>query len=166
MKILFYVIWAVLLAVLQPTLFQWIAIFGIAPNTFLIFVILAGYLCGSREGAAAGLVFGLLYDLLIGKLMGVNALFFLYIGFGAGILGEKYFGDSKVWIIAGTAAVATILTGVLYWLIVSMVYTSVPFSTGFVKTILPETVYNGIVCVPLYFCVRATRRLVKRRSAY
>ena len=72
MRILFYTIWAILLAILQPTLIQWIAVFGIAPNAFLVFVILAGYLRGRMEGAVAGLVFGMVYDLLIGKLMRVN----------------------------------------------------------------------------------------------
>lgn len=166
MRILFYTIWAILLAILQPTLIQWIAVFGIAPNAFLVFVILAGYLRGRTEGAVAGLIFGMVYDLLIGKLMGVNALLFMYVGFGAGILSEKFFGDSNVWMIAVTVMVAALATGVLYWMIAGMVYGPISFYTGFVKTIIPESIYNAVICVPLFFLVRATALLLKKKTAY
>lgn len=166
MKILFYAVWGILLMAFQPTLVQKIAVFDVAPNTFLIFVVIAGYLRGRKEGAAAGLIFGLLYDMLIGKMMGVNALLYMYIGFGAGILSEKFFGSGNVWMIAATVSVATLISGMIYLAVLKMVYGSPSFYTGFVKVIPPEILYNGIVSVLMYFPVRAMSRKIKKRMIY
>ncbi|MBO5364758.1 MAG: rod shape-determining protein MreD, partial [Clostridia bacterium] len=62
MQILFYLIWLMLLTVLQSTVARGIDIWGIAPNLFLSFVVLAGFSRGRMEGAICGAVFGLVYD--------------------------------------------------------------------------------------------------------
>ena len=59
MRIIFYVIWLLLLAVFQPTLARGIELWGIAPNLFLCFVVMAGFFRGKYEGAVCGMVFGL-----------------------------------------------------------------------------------------------------------
>ena len=39
--VLFYAVWLIVLVIIQPTVIQWISVFGISPDTFLIFVICA-----------------------------------------------------------------------------------------------------------------------------
>ena len=56
MRILFYLLWLMLLAVLQPTLGSGIAVFSIAPNLFYAFIVLIGLYRGKTEGAVCGIV--------------------------------------------------------------------------------------------------------------
>lgn len=163
MRILFYLIWMILLAVLQPTLGRGIEIWGIAPNFFLCYVIMVGFFRGKYEGAVCGMIFGLVYDMLIGRMIGVSSLCYFYLGFGAGVLSKRFFTDAKR--LAGMAviAVGTILAAFIYYLAAAMVKGNIGFATAMFRTALPEAIYNAGIGFLMTFPILWLMKLLRMR---
>lgn len=166
MRVLFYVLWAILLMVFQPTLARGIEIWGIAPNLFLCFVVMIGFFRGTVEGAVCGVIFGLVYDLLIGRMIGVNALIYLYLGLGAGVLGTQFFSGEKRLVTCLGTMVGTLLAGLVYELALKAVGADMGLFTAIFRISLPEAVYNGVAGFLLSFPVRWSMKLmrIKQRS--
>lgn len=163
MRIVFYAVWLVILAVFQPTLARGIEIWGIAPNLFLCFVVMAGFLRGKFEGAICGMVFGLVYDLLIGRMIGVSSLIYLYLGLGAGILSEHFFSGGKRLAASATIAVGTLAAALVYYLARLMAAGDVGFVTALVRIALPEAVYNAGIGFLLAFPMQGLMKLMRIR---
>ncbi len=161
MQIIFYLIWLLLLAILQPTLARGIELWGIAPNLILSFVIIAGFFRGKTEGAICGIIFGLLYDLLIGRMIGVNSLCYLYLGYGSGILSERFFSGRKRVAVMLVSAVATILAGLFYYFARLAIHGDVGFVAAFFRIALPESLYNSgmsfLMCFPVVGMMKLMR---------
>lgn len=161
MQIIFYLVWLCLLVVLQPTLGRGIEIWGIAPNLFLCFVVLAGFFRGKMEGAISGCIFGLMYDILIGRMIGVNSLIYLYVGLGAGILSEHFFGGGKRVTASIATMVATLLSAVIYYFARRVVHGDIGFLVAFFRISVPEAIYNLVICFLLSFPVVGTMKLLR-----
>ncbi len=161
LKFVFYIVWILILAVLQPTLGRGIEIFSIAPNMFLCFIIISALFRGKFEGGICGAVFGLVYDMLIGKLIGVNCLIYFYLGFGAGLLGEHFFSGTKRLSGMGTIFIGTLVAGVLYYIANLMVGMEIGFLTAVFRITLVEAVYNTIFGLILYFPIMGTMKLMR-----
>ncbi len=159
MRIVFYLIWVLLLTVLQPTLARGMELWGIAPNLFLCFVVLMGFFRGKMEGAVCGIVFGLMYDILIGRMIGVNSLTYLYIGFGSGVLSERFFSDMKRIAAAITMVIATLLAALVYYFARLMVHGDIGFLVAFFRISFPEAIYNAVACFLVSFPVVGTMKL-------
>ena len=161
MRYLYYAAVLFLLSVLQPTLVEAIAIFEVNPNLFLVFVLLVGFFRGKWEGAVCGLLFGLVFDLLVGRLIGLDAILYMYMGFCTGMLSENYFQASNLFITLLAAAAATLVCGLVYYLAYWMLWDGVSLWTALYRTILPECVYNTAFAAVLFFAVRKTMRLLR-----
>ncbi len=166
MQIIFYIVWLFLLTILQPTLGRSIEIWGIAPNLFLCFVVLAGFLRGKMEGAICGCVFGLMYDILIGRMIGVNSLIYLYIGFGAGILSEHFFGGGKRVTAAIATVAATIVSAMIYYLARVAIYGDIAFMVAFFRIAFPEAIYNLAICFLLSYPVTGMMKLMRIKKIH
>lgn len=166
MQIIFYVVWLFLLTILQPTFARGIEIWGIAPNLFLCFVVLAGFLRGKMEGAICGCVFGLMYDILIGRMIGVNSLIYLYIGFGAGILSEHFFGGGKRVTAAIATLVATILSAIIYYLARLVIHGDIGFLVACFRISFPEAIYNLVACFLLSYPVMGLMKLMRIKKIH
>ena len=164
MRVLFYVLWAILLAILQPTMVRGIEVWGIAPNLFLCFVVIIGFFRGKAEAAVCGAVFGLIYDLLVGRMIGVNALIYLYLGLGAGILGTQFFSGEKRLVICLGSMVGTLLAGLVYELALKAVGADIGLLTAMFRISLPEAVYNGVVAFLLSYPVRWSMKLMRMKQ--
>ncbi len=161
MQIVFYLIWLILLSILQPTLAREIEIFGIAPNLFLCFVILSGFFRGKMEGAYCGAGFGLIYDIFIGRMIGVSSLIFLYAGFGAGVLSERFFSSRKRMAAMIMTLIATLLYGIIYYLARLMIHGDIGFTIAFFRVSLPEAIYNCFICFIMSFPVAKTLKSLR-----
>ena len=161
MQILFYLIWLMLLTVLQSTVARGIDIWGIAPNLFLSFVVLAGFSRGRMEGAICGAVFGLVYDILIGRMIGVNSLCYLYLGFAAGVLSERFFSGQKRVAAVLASVVGTILSALVYYFARLAVHGDIGFLMAIFRIGIPEAIYNGCICFLLSFPVAGLMKLMR-----
>ena len=139
----------ILFYVLQITLGRAISIGGIMPNLLVILPVVFGYLNGKNEGMFVGFFAGLLYDLSASSLLGFSALFFVYIGYLAGIFYRRYEGSEMIIplvIIFAGDFIFEFLSYVGNFLLhnrLNLIY----FITRF---IIPEMIYTGIVFVLLY----------------
>lgn len=164
MRILFYLVWLILLSILQPTLVRGIEIWGIAPNLFLCFVVLIGCFRGTAEGAVCGIVFGLVYDFLVGRMIGVNSLIYLYLGLGAGLLEAKFFSNGKQLVGCLGAVAGTLVAGLLYYLSRKAVGGDIGFATAMFRITLIEAVYNGVIAFLLVYPLRLTMKMIRRKE--
>ncbi len=165
LNIIFYAVWLLIAALLQPTVMRWIAIFGIGPNIFLIFVIATALICGKKAGAVCGLVFGLTLDMLVGRMIGVNALVFLYAGFFVGILCERFISGTGTLAAAVIMLSMSILCGIAYYIAYSMVWGDIGFFKALFRVVLPEALYTGVLGLLLFAPIRKSFRLIRRRDS-
>lgn len=164
MRVVFYLVWAILLAVFQPTLGRWLAVGSIAPDFFLCFVIGIAVLRGAGEGATCGAIFGLIYDLLIGRRIGVNAMVYLYLGLAAGLLSPRFFGSGKSLLACLGTAVATVIAAAVYGLVLRATGADMKLSVAILRIGLPEAVYNAVVGFFMLYPMRKSMRWVKMKE--
>lgn len=165
-KILFYIIWLLIIALFQPTLVQWIGIFGVSPDLFLIFVICAAMLRGMWDGAICGFVFGLTLDMIIGRMIGMNAILYMYAGLMTGVLNERYISSNSATTDAVFVFANSLLCGILYFAAYKMVWGDLGFITAFLKTILPKAVYSAVVAFVLFIPMRKSFGLIKVKRLF
>ncbi len=164
-KVIFYAVWLFVLALLQPTFFSAISVFGISPNIFLAFVVITAGLKGRGEGAIIGAIFGFVYDLLIGQIIGFNALVYMYVGWLSGILKEKYISIDGVVIASITTAVVSLICSVIYYFAYSLIY-DIGFFFSIYRIIIPEALYTGIVTLILFVPVSKSFNIIKDRTRW
>ena len=162
MKILFYLLWMILLSILQPTFARNIAVWGIAPNLFLCFVILVGCFRGAFEGAVCGMIFGLVYDLLVGRMVGVSSLIYLYLGLGAGLLGAGFFSNGKQLAGCVGAITGTLVAGLVYYVSHTATGSDIGFVAAIFRISLLEAVYNGVLGFLMAYPLRLSMRMIRR----
>ena len=149
-KILFYALWLLGLTVLVPTLIQKIRVFGVSPDVFLIFVIIAASVCGKETGAVCGFVFGLVFDFEVGQMIGLSALLYMYSGFLTGWLKERFLsGESAVGTAVATFSVS-FLCGLIYAFVFSMSYGGSGFLNGVCRMVLFKSLYTTAFGLLLY----------------
>lgn len=161
MRIVFYIIWLLILAVFQPTLARGIAICSIAPNLFLCFVVICGFFRGKYEAGICGAVFGLVYDLLAGRLIGISSLIFLYAGFASGVLSEHFVSSGKRLAGALNSAATTVLSGIVYYAANSIAYGNISFVTAFFRLTIPEAIYNAVISFLISFPILWMMKLMR-----
>lgn len=166
MRIVFYTLLVLLATVLQPTLIRGLAIGGIAPDLFLCLTVLTGFFRGKTEGGVCGAIFGLFYDILIGRMIGVSALCFLYLGFGAGFLSEGFFSGHKRLAATVVTVAGTLLVALVYGLVRLAVHGDLGLGTAIFRIGFPEAVYNGVLTFLLSFPVSGLMKWMGIRRIY
>ena len=78
---------------LQSTVFQTLSIGSITPNLMVIIVSSFGFMRGKKEGLAVGFFCGLLEDIFYGRLLGMHAMIYMYIGYVNGYFNHIFYGD-------------------------------------------------------------------------
>lgn len=138
---------------LQSTLFHYAAFAGIVPNLMIIITSIFGFMEGRTDGMVVGFISGLIIDIFYGNLIGLNALIFMYIGFGNGIANRGFYPDD-------------IKFPLLFISVSDLVYLILTYLTGFIlrarfnvgyyflHLMLPELVYTVIVSLFIYLAVR------------
>ena len=149
--------------ILQSTVFQYIAIFGIKPDTALVIIVCFAFLRNDVEAALAGLFAGLMVDLFFGRgLIGYHALSLACAGFVCGKFFKAYFRENYLFPLVMTAVSAFLREFATY---VTRFMLLGKTDTGYylVKIILPSTIYTTLLVLPVYWAVyRINDRLEAR----
>ena len=147
--------------VMQTSVLPHIAVFGVTPDTALIFIVCYGILRGDIEGAIFGFSAGLLQDLFSGGPIGMFALFGLVIGYVSGKPFRDFFKDNYF------LPFFIVLIAVLFQQF--MIYVSSFLFLGhlnlvlYARTIiLPTAVYTVSLSIPLYSMLHFTNGRVER----
>ena len=135
--------------VTQTSILPHIAVFGVTPDTALIFIVGYGILRGDVEGAIFGFSAGLLQDIFSGGPIGMFALFGLLIGYASGKPFRDFFKDNYF------LPFLVVLIAVLFQQF--MIYISSFLFLGhlnlalYARTIiLPTAIYTVSLSIPLY----------------
>ena len=152
--------------ILQSTVFNYIEIRGVIPNTAIIFIVSFALLRGSLCGAAAGFFSGLLYDIFFGASIGYYALINMVIGWLCGKFNTNFYRENyllpALLSIAGVIASETVIYITHIFMSGSFMYAYFIFNK-----ILPEAVYTLVLVIPVYrisFAVNEWLESKERRS--
>ena len=110
---------ALLCAVAQSTLLAGVDLRGAHVSLLTVLVVWTGLRCGVVTGGWLGLFAGVFADALGGG--GVNVLGFTLVGFGAGLLANRFFWDSLP-VFVGAVALATVMHTLVAWMILALAF--------------------------------------------
>ena len=65
---------------LQCTVFNAVAIFGVTPNIVLVLTVIYSFFFEKLDGLVIGVIFGIIQDIFFGQVIGISALIYLLIG--------------------------------------------------------------------------------------
>ncbi|MBQ7108924.1 MAG: rod shape-determining protein MreD [Clostridia bacterium] len=163
---IFYALWLIVLAVLQTTVVQWIGIFNITPNLIFVFVILGAFVRGKAAGALCGAIFGLVFDLMTGRLIGVNMILFMYAGFFAGVLCERFINGTDILTTGIVLLVMSTVCSLVYYIAYSMMWPGIGFIKAFFRVIIPEAFYTAVIGIVLKVPIQKSFKIIQRRNMF
>ena len=135
--------------ILQSTVFQYIAVMGVKPDTALAIVVALGTFMGRERGALVGATAGMLQDIVFGKPVGITTLSYMLTGYILGENSGKVFKEHMVVPLIFTAG-ATVVKYIILVFFNYVLGIDTPILT-YLRYFLPvEMVYNCIVSMILY----------------
>jgi rod shape-determining protein MreD len=158
-----YILFSILLVLLQTTLVRYLAIETAAPDLLLIWVAYLALREGQSVGTTAGFFIGLLFDLMSGMdgMLGLAALTKTVAGFVAGY----FYNENKIVQILGgyqfilVVAIASIVHNVLYF-IIFLQGSEVGWFDAVVLYGLPTTLYTAaLALLPMFVFSRRSSQL-------
>lgn len=152
---------------LQSTLFQSLAFASISPNLLIIVVSAFGFMRGKKEGMLIGFFCGLLLDIFGGRIVGMYALLYMYIGYLNGRFRKMFYPEDiklPMLLIAGSDIACNLLIYFFLFLFRSR------FDIRFylLHIMVPELVYTMVITIFLYAVIlNINQRLevIEKRSA-
>jgi rod shape-determining protein MreD len=143
--------------VLQISIFSEIDILGGRPDLLLVTLVMIALLRGTIFGAAAGFGAGLLYDMGTFGTLGFMALLYTLAGYWIGRYGETT-GRDRSHAPVLSVAVVTILFAVGALMLHFMLGENAPARQVLVESLVPTTLLNLLLTVPVYAVVRRILR--------
>jgi len=147
-----WVIAGILLASLtvQSTIFPFLEIAGVKPDTLMMLVVSFALLAGNPTGLAVGFFGGLIQDILYGGALGYNAIMYMLVGYLLGFVYERlYIG--KVILPVFFVFCSIIFRGLLMMVYHFFMRSDIRFYQGFAVVIIPEAIYSAILMPLLHF---------------
>lgn len=143
----------VVLLILQTTLGAELAIWGIAPDLVLVFVLCRCLSLPPIPAAAFGMVAGLLLDMAGGRLIGFHGVLMLYVGLLAAIFGSNFF-RGNLYVAVAAAFCVTVVYQLIYGFLSFFIFGGVDFGYMLLHMVLLGAVYNAVCAVPLYYLAK------------
>ena len=91
---------AIVVLVVQLTVFVDVHLFGVAPELMALLAVLAGFLAGPERGPRVAFGLGLLWDIYLSTPLGLAAFTFAVVAYTVGSLEEGLFHDSRVQLVS------------------------------------------------------------------
>lgn len=134
---------------LQSTLFQSLSLASISPNLLIILTSAYGFMKGKKEGMAVGFFCGLLEDIFFGRLLGMHALIYMYIGYANGYFNQIFYGED-IKLPMALISTSELAYGLGMYLIMFLMRSRFDFFYYLRRIILPELLYTIIVTLFVY----------------
>jgi len=108
-----------------------------------------------------GFLIGIYLDILTGKQVGISAIVLAFIGYICGFLDKSFSKESKLTIILMVVSSTFVYEVVVY--LFTSISNNVPLDVlGFIKILLIELLFNGLLTIILYPIIRDLGDLVER----
>lgn len=161
LKILFYSFFIIIFLLLQTTLLDYAAIYGVTPNILIVFVIVTALIRGNIEGGSVGFFAGLVVDMMFGSMLGFYALLGFYLGIAAGSINRRLFRENLLVVLFFTFVYSVVYETVVY-IMNTIMSGEMELLYPLSRVILPEAVYNCVVAVLIYtLLIKADRRFTE-----
>lgn len=148
-KRIVFILMTVICVLLQGTVFQWIAIASIKPNLLVLVTVAIGLLRGKKSGALTGFFMGLLTDVCFSRIIGFEALLYLWIGYFSGYFYRIFYDDDiKTPILL--ISVGDLAYGLFHYGITFLLRGRIDFFFYLGRIILPEMMYTLVLTIVLY----------------
>jgi len=135
--------------VFQSTILPSLTIFGVVPNTALIFVILFSLNKGKYYGGFVGMAIGLIQDIMFSTTLGVNAFIYFFIGYIIGTLENTVSRDSIIPPVI-FSILGTIFYNFIYLFFMFFLSRRVHFFVLMKDVMIIEVIYNTIATLIIY----------------
>lgn len=145
--------------ILQSTILQNFRIFGVAPNTAMVIVIIFTILFGTAEGLKAGGTAGIIQDLFLSQAVGLNIFIYLSLAIIIGLIEERLFKDNFLTPFI-LVMVSTLYYHLLHFVIMLFLRNGNDLQYIIKESYLIEAILNSIICIIVY------RRAFKRVYGY
>ena len=162
----------VVAVILQVAAVSQFTIFGVNADVTPLVVASAGLMTGAIAGSLLGFGMGLFVDLVLVQTLGVSALIYTLIGYGAGRLRELR-APQATFTPLGLGAAATAASTVGFSLMEFLLGVDAPISFLLLRQTLATIVINTLISLPVYAGVRRWLRPAlpddprrRRRRAY
>ena len=134
---------------LQSTVFKELALGSISPNLMIIVTSSFGFMRGKKEGLWVGFICGLLEDIFFGRLLGMHAMIYMYIGYANGCFNHIFYEeDIKLPIFLISAS--ELVYGLGTYVIMFMMRSRFAFAYYMIRIIFPELLYTIVVTLVFY----------------
>ena len=147
----------------QCTVFKTLSIGSISPNLMVIITSSFGFMKGKKEGLWVGFFCGLLEDIFYGRLLGMHAVIYMYIGYANGYFNHIFYGeDIKLPIFLISAS--ELAYGLGHYVIMFMMRSRCAFFYYLTRIILPELLYTIVVTLLFYRLIYGVNRRLDKEA--
>ncbi len=147
----------------QCTVFKTLSIGSISPNLMVIVTSSFGFMTGKKEGLWVGFFCGLLEDIFYGRLLGMHAVIYMYIGYANGYFNHIFYGeDIKLPIFLISAS--ELAYGLGHYVIMFMMRSRFAFFYYLTRIILPELLYTIVVTLLFYRLIYGVNRRLDKEA--
>lgn len=147
----------------QCTVFKTLSIGSISPNLMVIITSSFGFMKGKKEGLWVGFFCGLLEDIFYGRLLGMHAVIYMYIGYANGYFNHIFYGeDIKLPIFLISAS--ELAYGLGHYVIMFMMRSRFAFFYYLTRIILPELLYTIVVPLLFYRLIYGVNRRLDKEA--
>ena len=148
---------------LQSTVFKALAIGSISPNLLVVLTSSFGFMRGKKEGLWVGFFCGLLEDIFYGRLLGMHAVMYMYIGYVNGYFNRIFYGeDIKLPIFLISVSELAYRLGT--YSVMLLMRSRFAFFYYLTRIILPELVYTVILTLVFYRIIYSVNRNLEKNS--
>lgn len=139
--------------VLQSSLLPFLEVKGIKPDLLLVMLVGMGFTGGNPLGILVGLATGLLVDVLYGQTLGLHALQYMLIGFGAGLFYNKVTYAKLLYPMMLTIG-ACLIKNILLYFYLFFTQTDAGAGAFLSQVVFPEMGYSLVLAYPVYFLMK------------
>lgn len=140
---------------LQTCFFTNATIAGVMPNIFVILMLYIGLYMGRSIGIIYGIIYGIFLDFWIGKKLGITSVSLALIGLLGGIFDKNFSKDSRITVLLMGITCTMIYEIVVYVMRNIVIGINVEI-VEFIKILLLEVLYNGLLILILYPLMKQT----------
>ncbi len=151
-KIILYVIMTLVCFLLQSVPVFGVRFLGCAPSLLLLLAIAIAFFESPNFSAWFGLVAGLLSQLTTAKLMGTDAILFMFAAYILGVLLETIFQRKFIVYLFSVLGVLLLQQGIDY-LYHLLLFNALPLGSALVHQILPTFCFTGLFAFPIYYII-------------
>ncbi len=153
-----WVLFTIVLYVLQSSLIPLISWHEISADLLLVAVVSVSFLQGKREGVLFGFFAGLLQDLATGTFFGVDIFSKMVIGYVCGVFSHQFVKEQLFWPVISTVAASAANYFIILMFMILLGY-RFDWLEQLSGLLIPMIVYNAVFAFPVHFW---TRKLSER----